>query len=61
MFKKIQIQSVLDTTGHKFVQTYWKKTDSNKPVQITKIQYFGYYEQEGIDDGIEILAPITKG
>lgn len=60
MYTKIQIQSVLDTTGHKHKQQYWAKEDDNKPKLISKERYFELYDLEWVNDNIEILGPITK-
>ena len=60
MFKKIQIQSILDTTKHKHKQQYWTKEDNNKSKQISKQRYFELYDLECVNDSIEILDPITR-
>ena len=60
MYKKIQIQSVLDTTVHKYKQQYWAKEDNNKPELISKQRYFELYDLECTNDSIEVLGQITK-
>ena len=60
MYKKIQIQSILDTTRHKHKQQYWAKEDDNKPKLISKHRYFELYDLESVNDNIEIIDPVTK-